>query len=191
MYTFAHALKDICARSGRSRRIAAASTTTRSTNGPTNGPHRHLPAAERGHERLGGHRAAHLQGAPQDGILRLGEPTGGGGACWGGDGARESVVPARREGGPLGGELGGGGGWCRGREDRVGRGGGVLESRGGDEGGEANAMAAAGGGVGGAELEVEAEMGVRESGGHWSGVEWSGGALSTLPLWLGAMVPRE
>jgi len=129
-----------------------------------------LPAAERGHERLGGHRAAHLQGAPQDGVLRLGEPTGGGGGCWGGDGARESVLPARREGGPLGGELGGGGGWCRGREDRVGRGGGVLEARGGDEGGEAKAMAAAGGGVGGAEREVEAEMGVRESGGHWSGV---------------------
>ncbi|KAG2631515.1 hypothetical protein PVAP13_2NG116930, partial [Panicum virgatum] len=32
--TFARALKDICARSGRSRRIAAASTTIRSTNGP-------------------------------------------------------------------------------------------------------------------------------------------------------------
>ena len=52
----------------------------------------------------------------------------------------------------------------------MGRGGGVLEARGGDEGGEAKAMAAAGGGVGGAEREVEAEMGVRESGGHWSGV---------------------
>lgn len=34
MYTFARALKDMCARSGRSRRIAAASTTMRSTNGP-------------------------------------------------------------------------------------------------------------------------------------------------------------
>jgi hypothetical protein len=87
------------------------------------------------------------------------------------------VLPARREGGPLGGELGGGGGWCRGREDRVGRGGGVLEARGGDEGGEAKAMAAAGGGGGGAEreVEVEAEM----------------GAGGLLPLWLGALGPPE
>ena len=97
------------------------------------------------------------------------------------------MLPARREGGPLGGEEGGGGGWCQGREDRVGRGGGVLEARGGDEGGEAKAMVAAGG-VGGAEREVEAEMGVRESGGHWSGVVE---LYPLLPLWFGALGPRE
>ena len=31
-----------------------------------------LPAAERDHERLGGDGAAHLEGAAQDGVLRLG-----------------------------------------------------------------------------------------------------------------------
>ena len=70
----------------------------------------------------------------------------------------------------------------------MGRGGGVLEARGGDEGGEAKAMAAAGGGVGGAEREVEAEMGVRESGGHWSGVVE---LYPLLPLWFGALGPRN
>lgn len=137
-----------------------------------------LPAAERGHERLGGHRAADLEGAPQDGVLRLGEPNRGGGARRGGDGAREAALPARREGGPLGGEEGGGGGRGRRREDRLGRGGGVLEARSGDEGGEAEALASAGGRVGGAEREVEAEVGLRESGGHWSG-EWK---VELLPI---------
>lgn len=130
-----------------------------------------LPAAERGNEHLGGDGAAHLEGAKQDGVLRL--VRGRGGACWGGDRAWEAVLSARREGGALGGEERGGGGRSRGREDRVGRGGGVLEARDGDEGGKAaagtGAGAAAGGGTGRVEREVEA--GVRESGGHWSS-EW-------------------
>ena len=38
----------------------------------------------------------------------------------------------------------------------------------------------------GAEREVEAEMGVRESGGHWSGVVE---LYPLLPLWFGALGP--
>lgn len=134
-----------------------------------------LPAAERGHEHLGGDGAAHLEGAAQDGVLSLSEAGGIGdgasGGCWGGDRAREAVLPARREGGALGGEeRGGGRGRSRGREDRMGRGGGVLEAGHGDGGGDAKAVPAAGGGTRGVVREAEAEVGVRESGGHWSGV---------------------
>lgn len=131
-----------------------------------------LPAAEHGHERLGGHGASHLEGAAQDGVLRLGKAGSGGGgasgACWSGYRAREAVLAARRDGGALGGEERGGGGRdrSRGREGRVGHGGGVLEARGRGDGGGA----AAGGGTGGVEREreAEAEVIVRESGGHWS-----------------------
>lgn len=135
-----------------------------------------LPAVESGHERLGGHRAAHLERAPQDGVVRGDEAgLGGGVRARGCNGAREAVGAARREGGLLGGEEGGGGSGGGGREDGV-VGGCVLEARGGGGGGGKEAKAAATGWVGGGEWEevVEAEVGVRgESGGHWSG-RWSG-----------------
>jgi hypothetical protein len=124
-----------------------------------------LPAAERGHEHLGGHRAAHLEGAPENGlIIRRNRASR---ARREGDGAREAVLPARREGGALRGEEGGGGGRRWGREHRVGRGGGVLEARDGGE--TAAAWGVGAGSVVRREEEVDAKVGVRESGGHWSG----------------------
>jgi hypothetical protein len=110
-----------------------------------------LPAAERGHEHLGGHRAAHLEGAPENGlIIRRNRASR---ARREGNGAREAVLPARREGGALGGEEGGGGGRRCGREHRVRPGGGVLEARDGEGtaaawGGRGWECGAAGGGGG-------------------------------------------
>jgi hypothetical protein len=117
-----------------------------------------LPAAERGHEHLGGHRAAHLESAPENGlIIRRNRASR---ARREGDGAREAVLPARRE------EGGGGGRRC-GREHRVRPGGGVLEARDGE--GTAAAWGVGAGNVVRREEEVDAKVGVRESGGHWSG----------------------